>query len=144
MEAHYSDWPVSVVRKANIKLKKIWVPNGKPTLLLPHSSGLKVDWLVYQQLCVPSGLISPSVVSYSCSGLERPLGDSRVWGSQNFWTFGIWRWQICQPYSPTVFTGQEIHLVLICVQAESTPGPWRGRIKSMKSSMELNPQPYGS
>jgi hypothetical protein len=34
MEDHYSDWPVSAIRRANQER------NGRPALLLPNASGL--------------------------------------------------------------------------------------------------------
>jgi hypothetical protein len=44
-----------------------------------------------------------------------------------FKLIGTWRQWGCQPYPPAAFTSQEIFLVLISIEAESTPGPYCGR-----------------
>jgi hypothetical protein len=46
--------------------------------------------------------------------------DSRRLRLPDFKTVDAWKWQRCQPYSPTAFTSEEIFVVLI---TESTPEP---------------------
>ena len=38
------------------------------------------------------------------------------WGCQDFWKFGTWRWQGCQPYAPAASTPQKTSLVVKSVR----------------------------
>jgi hypothetical protein len=49
--------------------------------------------------------------------------DSRSLRLPDFKTIGTWRWQGCQPYTPTAFTSRKYFWYSFLLEADSTPGP---------------------
>jgi hypothetical protein len=86
-------------------------------------------WIHLCTHCVILKKVRPVLVKRSnpCTGLEKVLRVPGVWGFQDFWTIGTWRWHGCQPYAPTAFT---LEMMVITIDSTGYNPCWQTNSRS--------------